>query len=214
MLNTRMLINCCVCVCFLHLLLTVQAAQARTENRARVGRFVVTWQRDYSDNRTGDKIRLLNVRASMRGRVQMNRCLYTFFDGTYFEFARPWAAKISRKLAADGIVVRTHFGTGSGVEEIIIANAHGQFRQLFKGFSNKVEVVGKHRVPLIMRDLDCDGIPEIVFVPTFEPFRGSNPGSASAEVWKWSINRRKYVKVRTSPYAKRFMPLKRVRIQL
>ena len=94
-------------------------------------------------------------------------------------------------------------------EEIIIANVNGRFHQLFKGFSNKVDVPRERRIPLIMRDLDGDGVPEIVFIPTFEPFRDSDPGNAVAQVWKWSPRKRQYVKVRTSPYRMRFSSLQK-----
>ena len=187
----------------------LEVAQPTTaQSRVTLRRIVVKWAPDYSQNRTGDKVQLFISRSTGRHRVRL-RPVYTFFDYTSVVSAKPWMARLSPSSTAIGVILRTEFGAGSGVEEIIIARVHGRYRQLFKGFSNKVEVVGEHRVPLVMRDLDGDGIPEIVFFPTFEPFRGSNPGNAEAEVWKWSPHKQQYVKVRTSPYTNRFLSLRK-----
>jgi hypothetical protein len=143
---------------------------------------------EYTGNREADKKALLNR--------------YVSYD--YIESVAPWTAPPDNGAEWTGLFITEHYSTGSSRKFLILAEQKGKFRKVFQAFSHRV---GEGR-SVEWVDLDGDSYPEIITVPSYDGFRGTNPRSTKAQVWKWSDQKARYVMVRESPYLQRLKPLK------
>jgi hypothetical protein len=101
-----------------------------------------------------------------------------------------------------GVIFTCAFPTGSGRDYIILAHlGKNRWKRVFEGSSDKSG--GRHGLEIV--DVDGDGYPELVVVPSFRPYydNDNDPAALEAEIWKWSPGKQTYVKVGQKPYLKR-----------
>ena len=176
------------------------------ERHTTVNGFLVKWKENRENDNIGDTVRIYKRRHGPPGKQHRRsiKLAYRFFDSTTVNSVAGWTIASKNRPTVRGMILTTSFSTGSGKEVIILAEVNGAIRQVFKGFSDKV----LKRNPIQLVHLDGDSNPEIVIIPSYSEFRGSDPGSTRAEIWKWSTKRERYVMVRESAYADRLKPLK------
>jgi len=133
-----------------------------------------------------------------------NELIYKASLDTTIESISAWTAPEKDYDATRGIMVTTHFSTGSSKKFIILAEVKGKIREVLNVFSRKAGEA--HALEIV--DLDGDSYPEIICVASYEDFRGSNPGPTRAQIWKWFPKQARYVQVRDSAYLERLMPLR------
>ena len=92
------------------------------------------------------------------------------------------------------------FGSNHHQRFIILAQSHDKMTTVLDA-----TCLWSSHLPFEMVDLDGDGLQEIIIVPD----TGHNKpiSSANVEIWKWSIQKKTYIKKRVCKYSERLQPL-------
>jgi len=182
------------------------AGSDRSQHIADVGRYIVRWRGYVQPGKAGDVIEILAPLPHVPGRRAVLQRVYRYPEtkwDTWLDSVCVWHAPDTGSEGEAGLMLTLSYGAGSSKKFVILANTRSGFREVFNGLSDRI---GNAR-SLEMVDLNGDGETEIVFVPSYANFRGSDPGDTRAQVWKWEQPKERYVKVRESAYSERLNPL-------
>jgi len=155
------------------------------DNLKIVNNFQVRWHKNSRNDNIGEVLEIYKRVASQRSKSAITRWrrIYTYITPNYLEDVTAWTSPTRKKGKITGVILSTAFGTGSGKEVVILAKIGGQFRPVFKRFSNKTG--GKN--PLRMLPVTKDQVPEIIFTTDYEL-------PVQKETWKWSDRMKRYIR--------------------
>jgi hypothetical protein len=187
----------------LFMITTGVSAADMAVHSSEVGRLVVRWRHSHGAGGVGDVVEVYKRLHAKGAAGSVLVRLYRYKSHTFLASVTSWCPPVSIYPKNRGVLLTSEFSSGSGKEFVILAQTTHGFRQVFRAFSNKV---GDGR-SLEIVDLDGDGYPEIICVPTYDDFRGVDAGKTLAQVWKWNSKLERYDKVRESAYADRLKPL-------
>jgi len=126
--------------------------------------------------------------------------IFTLHLENYLESVSPWSSPSTKEIRQHGLLLTTSFATGSSHEYLLLVEENRKFVIANRWFSRQI---GEGRF-LELVDLDGDGYPEIIHVPSYESFDNKR---AEALIWKWSQQKKRYVLAKRTLYSRRLKPL-------